>query len=370
MKALFFVSAPLVVYTYAGYPLVPWILTRLRPRDARKGSIEPSVSIIIAARNDADRIRRKIEHTLTLDYPPASLEILVASDASDDGTDEIVGEYTGRAVPLVRAPLRRGKKNAQGLALAPAAGEIIVMTDSATILELDPLRRLVENFADPSIGAVSSEDFLVDGNPTAEGVYVKFEMWVRRLESRFHSIVGLGGSCFAIRRELCVYWHATLASDFLSALHAARASYRAIADPSPPGSVRRGRLDAGGDAAQGSDLPGGRHRADGQPGSAELAALRSLRVPVGEPQVSAVPGAHPPGDNAAFAGQAAFYLVAYASGIVPRLRQQRLVRVAHFFTMVHVAMLMALVKYAMGQNQVTWEPPRHPAITPGIPPSS
>jgi cellulose synthase/poly-beta-1,6-N-acetylglucosamine synthase-like glycosyltransferase len=233
MTVLFLVAVGLVVYTYVGYPLVLWVVTGRRSRDDRRRPIEPSVSVIIAARNEADKIRRKIEHTLALDYPRERLEVLVASDASDDGTDDIVREYAERGVRLVRAPQRKGKEHAQGLALTAAGGDIVVFTDAATLLEAEALQILVQNFADPSIGAVSTEDCLVDadGNPTGEGLYVRYEMWVRRLEGRFHSLVGLSGSCFAIRKTLCSSWPSTLASDFMSALHAARAGQRAITDP-------------------------------------------------------------------------------------------------------------------------------------------
>src|SRR5262249_58992512 len=103
---------------------------------------------------------------------------------------------------------RRGKGPAWGSAMAVAKGETLVFTDAATLLEPDALWRLMANFADPTVGAVSTEDVIVDahGSRTAEGVYVKYEMWVRRLEGRFHSLVGLSGSCFAIRKELCSDW--------------------------------------------------------------------------------------------------------------------------------------------------------------------
>src|SRR5207245_383012 len=131
----------------------------------------------------------------------------------------------------------RGKEYAQSLAISLAKGEIVVFTDAATLLEPDALTKLVRHFSDPTIGAVSTEDLLVDaaGNPTAEGLYVKYEMWVRRLESRFYSLVGLSGSCFAMRRQLCSDWSSVLASDFMAALRAARGGYRSIADPSARG---------------------------------------------------------------------------------------------------------------------------------------
>jgi len=233
MKTLFVVSLFLVVYTYIGYPLVLWILTKIRPPDVLKSKISPSVSVIITARNEADKIRNKINNTLTLNYPPSLLEVIVASDASDDGTDDIVKEYAAQGIKLVRARDRKGKEHVQGLAVAEAKGAVLVFSDAASILERDTVERLVQNFADPTVGAVSTEDVIVDtaGDPTAEGLYVKYEMWVRRLESRFHSLVGLSGSCFAVRRELCTDWSPTLASDFMGALRAARGGFRSVADP-------------------------------------------------------------------------------------------------------------------------------------------
>ncbi len=96
MTILFWALLTLVVYAYLGYPLVLWVLAKAAGRRVRKGKIEPAVSIIIAARNEADKIREKINNTLTLDYPPSLLEVIVASDASDDGTDKIVRAYASR----------------------------------------------------------------------------------------------------------------------------------------------------------------------------------------------------------------------------------------------------------------------------------
>ena len=382
MRALFLVSMLLVAYTYAGYPLVLWAATRRRPRDVRRKDISPSVSIIVAARNEADKIRRKIEHSLALDYPKERLEILVASDASDDGTDDIVEEYSGRGVRLVRALQRHGKEHAQGLALAVAKGDVIVMTDAATLLEPDALKRLVENFGDPTIGAVSSEDVVVDasGNPTGEGIYVRYEMWVRRVESRFHSIVGLSGSCFAIRRELCSSWPPTLASDFMAALHAARGGYRSIADASA-----RGRFVAVGSAqaerrrktrtflrgitvlmANLDLLNPFRHGRF----AFQLASHKLLRFVAPLLLLAALAASGlARGDSLLrllFWLQVSFYVAGVAGGSVPSLQRHPVIRVTHFFTMVQWAMLMAWARYAVGQQQTTWEPSKREAVTPAI----
>ena len=394
MRALFVVSLGLVVYTYIGYPLVLWALTRVRSRDVRKGQAPPSVSIIIAARNEADKIRRKIEHSLALEYPKERLEVLVASDASDDGTDDIVNEYVGRGVRLVRAPQRKGKEHAQSLALAAAAGDIVVFTDAATLLEPHALRLLVENFADPTIGAVSTEDCLVDaaGNPTGEGLYVRYEMWVRRLESRFHSLVGLSGSCFAIRKALCSYWPSTLASDFMSALHAARGGYRSVTAPSA-----RGRFVAVGSAQ--AEMR--RKTRTFLRGIAVLMANLDLLNPLRHGRFAFQLASHKllrftaplllvvalvasglvttlaalglwPGDTmlqGLFWAQVAFYALGVIGGAVPALQRNPLLRVVHFFTMVQCAMLVAWCRYALGHQQTTWEPSKRHEAAPAAPPA-
>jgi cellulose synthase/poly-beta-1,6-N-acetylglucosamine synthase-like glycosyltransferase len=381
MKILFWVAGSLVVYTFFGYPCVLWVFARIRPRRVMKQGIFPVVSIIIAARNEADKIRQKIDHTLALDYPAERLEILVASDASTDGTDEMVNEYSRRGVRLVRASQRRGKEHAQGLAIAVAKGEILVFTDAATLLERDALWRLMANFADPTVGAVSTEDVIVDahGNPTAEGLYVRYEMWVRRLEGRFHSLVGLSGSCFAIRKELCSDWSPSLASDFMGALRAARGGYRAIADPLALGRFvalasthaeqsRKIRTFLRGITVLMANLdllnPLRYGRFAFQLASHKLlrflapflllASLTSSGLLSGEPLYRLM-----------FGAQAGFYLLAGAGGVVKPLQRSRVVRTAYFFTMVQWAMLAAWGRYALGQQQVTWEPSRRQGLTTG-----
>jgi hypothetical protein len=246
------------------------------------------------------------------------------------------------------------------------------MTDAATMLEPDALRRLTGNFADPSIGAVSSEDVIVDaaGKPTAEGIYVKYEMTVRRLESRFHSLVGLSGSCFAIRKSLCGYWPATLASDFMAALHAARGGYRAIADPSARGRFR---------AVASSQAESRRKTRTFLRGITVLVANLDLLNPLRHGRFAFQLASHKLLRFAAplllltalvtsgvawgdpllwplFWLQLGFYVLGFASGRLAFLHERSLPRIAHFFTMVQWAMLLAWGKWALGQQQVTWEP--------------
>ncbi len=373
---IFWASTLLVLYTYFGYPLLLWISTKLRTRSVNKGRIHPSVSIIIAARNEGDKIRKKIQNTLALNYPGRLLEVLVASDASDDGTDLIVGEYMDQGVRLARAPHRGGKEYAQGLAVASAKGEILVFTDAATILEPDTLQRLVQNFSDPTIGAVSTEDVLVDtsGSPAAEGLYVKYEMWVRRLESRFHSLVGLSGSCFAVRKELCTDWSATLASDFMGSLRAARRGYRSVADQSARGKFpmvvsaeievsRKIRTFLRGITVLMANLdilnPFRYSRFAFQLASHKLLRFLApflLLIMLGASGFLM--------DEVLFRilfwTQFAFYAVGVAGSLIPVLQRNRTIRVASYFTMVQWAMLVAWGRYMRGYQQVTWEPSKRP----------
>ena len=379
MKIVFWLSTCLIAYTYFGYPLLLWAITKLKSRNIVKREIFPRVSIIIAARNEAGRIRQKIEHSLALDYPEERLEILVASDASNDGTDEIVKEYAGRSVALVRATEHKGKEHVQALAVAVATGDILVFTDAATILEPDALWRLMANFADPSVGAVSSEDVIVDahGSPTAEGLYVRYEMWVRRLEGRFNSIVGLSGSCFAIRKELCSDWSPVLASDFMGSLRAARKGYRSIPDPSalgrfvalvsPQAEMRRKvRTFLRGITVLMANLDllnpfrYGRF-------AFQLASHKLLRFLAPflllSTLITSIALRREPLYGAVLCTQAGFYLVACTGGLIAPLQRNRIVRTAYFFMMVQLAMLRAWGKYVLGQQQVTWEPSRRPDIT-------
>jgi len=383
---VFWLSVALVAYTYVGYPLILWVFTRAARRALPRAEMLSSVSIVIAARNEADKIRQKIANTLDLDYPPRLREVIVASDASDDGTDDIVREYSSRGVSLVRASHRGGKEYVQALAILVAKGDILVFTDVATNLEPVALRRLVRHFSDPTIGAVSTEDCLVDadGNPTGEGLYVRYEMWVRRLESRFYSLVGLSGSCFGIRRDLCRTWPSTLASDFLAALHAARRNYRAVAEPSA-----RARFVA----VASPHAEARRKVRTFLRGITVLVANRDLLNPIKHGRfafqfashkllrflapflllialiTSAVLRSDTP-FNILFQAQLAVYLLGGAGALVPRLQRAPFVRVASYFSMVQGTMLIAWGKYLLGRQQVVWEPSKRHGFTPAARPSN
>jgi glycosyltransferase involved in cell wall biosynthesis len=217
-------------YSYFVYPLALLLFPRRRVA-LHAGMRElPSVSLIITAHNEEHRIEEKIRNSLLIDYPRDRLEILVASDASTDATDAIVRNYEPAGVRLVRANERKGKEHAQWHAIEAARSDILVFSDTATKIPEDGIRRLVRHFDDPAVGAVSSEDrFVKEGGGVAgEGAYVKYEMWLRRLESSVNSLVGLSGSFFAARRDVCREWDIHVPSDFNTALNSVRAGYVAV----------------------------------------------------------------------------------------------------------------------------------------------
>ena len=239
-EIVFWVSAALVAYVYVGYPLLLWLLAFLNPHEVDRGDISPSVSLVITAYNEEKRITEKLENTLALSYPMGRLEIIVASDCSTDKTDEIVKSYAARGVKLIRAPERRGKEAAQNLAVQAANGEFLVFSDVATVLPRDAVSNIVKNFHDPAVGCVSSEDRYIDadGKISGEGAYVKYEMFLRSLETRANSLVGLSGSFFAARKSVCQNWAKDLQSDFNTLLNAVRQGMRGVSDPSAIGYYR------------------------------------------------------------------------------------------------------------------------------------
>lgn len=204
-----------------------------KKRPVQKADIEPFVSIIITAYNEEARIKEKIENTLNFDYPRDKREIIVASDCSTDKTDDIARSFESHGVRLVRPDERKGKEYAQMHAVKEAKGEILIFTDTATIIGPDAIREMVKNFADDSVGCVSSEDKTITetGEVEGEGLYVKYEMALRNAESAVYSLVGLSGSFFAARKEVCEDWQPFMQSDFNTLINSVRGAKRGVIDP-------------------------------------------------------------------------------------------------------------------------------------------
>ena len=226
------------VYSYVGYPALLKLLAlgRARRRAAPPFEEWPSISITIPVHNEAAVIAGTLERLLELAYPVERRQILVVSDASSDGTDDIVARFAPRGVELLRLPERRGKTAAENAARGQLRGDIIVNTDASVRIGRGALKPLVAEFADPTVGVASGRDVSVarvDAEANAgESAYIGYEMWVRDLETRVGGIVGASGCLYAIRAAL--HREAVpedLSRDFRAALLARRRGYRAVSVP-------------------------------------------------------------------------------------------------------------------------------------------
>jgi cellulose synthase/poly-beta-1,6-N-acetylglucosamine synthase-like glycosyltransferase len=201
VKVLFWLSLAALVWTHVGYALAAALVARMRRRRVRAAEIEPSVSVVVAAHNEADVIERRVRNLLELDYP-GTLEVVVASDASTDGTDQIVaGLATEDArVKLVSCP-RGGKVAAQNQGVRASSGEIVAFSDANAMWQPDALRKLVRSFADSAVGYVSGRASYETADGTnREGAYWRFELWLRHQESDLGSITAGNGPIYAVRR--------------------------------------------------------------------------------------------------------------------------------------------------------------------------
>lgn len=226
-------------YAYVGYPLALWLWSTARPR--RSSTVArtapwPLVTVTIPVHNGAAVIGGALEAILAADYPPDRLHVLVVSDASTDGTDDVVRGFADRGVELLRLPWRRGKTGAENSARSHVRGDIVVNSDAGVRIAPRAVRRLVTALAEPDVGVASGRDVSVADRrgltTRGERSYVGYEMWVRTLETRVAGIVGASGCLYAIRAPL----HdravpETLSRDFSAALEARRRGFRAVSVP-------------------------------------------------------------------------------------------------------------------------------------------
>lgn len=363
------------IYPIVGYPLVLGAIAVFRPRPVRRADITPSVSILIPAYNEADCIAATIENKLGQDYPADRLEITVVSDASDDGTDAIVTRYCGRGVKLLRRQQRQGKAAALNEAVSQATGEIIVFSDANSTFAPDAVRRLIENFADPRVGYVTGNlEYRHSGETSGRGsgAYMRYENWLRRIESRAGSVIGVNGGVDAMRRALYRDVPADQITDFVLPLRVIAAGYRVVFDERAQSHERantemasefRMRVRVALRALNG--LAHVRQALDffRRPLAAfcivshkilRYASFAFLALALA---LNAILAGHSP----AFAGllvcQIAFYSLALAglSGALPG-SLRRLTALPTYFLVSNVAFGIAALRFARGETVVTWKP--------------
>jgi biofilm PGA synthesis N-glycosyltransferase PgaC len=234
MKILFWTLLFLIFYCYLGYPLLISLLSRFMSRPVRKSVILPSVSIIIAAHNEEDVIKAKLDNLFALDYPADKIEILIGSDASVDQTNQILQSYQDPRLRLFIHSERRGKMMTVNDLVLQSRHDIIFFNDARQKLEKNALKNLVQNFADPSVGCASGELlFHKSEGGTAQGVnfYWEYEKFIRYHEARVHSMLGATGAIYAIRKSLYVPAPAEVVlDDMFTPFKIIEKGYRAIFD--------------------------------------------------------------------------------------------------------------------------------------------
>ena len=232
IEIIFYIFLFLIIYVYFGYILSLYIIGIFKHNKVESVKQYPYVTLIIAVYNEEKYVKDKIENTIAIKYPSGMLQVIIASDGSTDRTNEIVSNYQGIGIELLAIAERGGKEKAQKEAIKQSKGSILVFTDVSTILDPSAVEQIVSNFADPAIGCVSSEDRVMgkDGKQSGENFYVRYEMWLRRLESRVSSPVGLSGSFFAARRSVCENFSADMDSDFRTLLNTVKRGMRGTCD--------------------------------------------------------------------------------------------------------------------------------------------
>ena len=234
-KLFFWISIITIFYAYIGYILlIPFFAIFFNRRVTQK-DIEPKVTFLITAYNEEKSIAAKLEDTLSLDYPEENLEVMVASDGSTDRTDEIVKGFADRGVVLKRVEGRVGKTATQNEAVKSATGEIIVFSDATTKYSKDAIRKIVRNYADEGVGAVSGRYEYV--NPTGASVGIgtilfwKYENFIKSMQTRIRTITGCCGCIYSLRRELYEALPRDIISDLVEPLKILEKGYRIVFEP-------------------------------------------------------------------------------------------------------------------------------------------
>jgi biofilm PGA synthesis N-glycosyltransferase PgaC len=246
-KYIFWFAAALVGYSYLGYPVWLWLRSRWAPRPVRRNSdrssaAAPAVSAVMVVRNEEAVIARKLENLLTLDYPQEKLDIVVVSDGSNDRTPSILSGYAGDSgvgtrVRVLMKPVSQGKAAGLNDAIKLATGDVLLFTDARQQIESGALRLLIENFADPDVGAASGQLMLGDpvGGETGQGIglYWRVEKKIRELESASGSVAGATGAIYCVRRTLLdpsPLPDGTILDDVLLPMQIVRKGFRVVFD--------------------------------------------------------------------------------------------------------------------------------------------
>jgi len=382
---VFWASAILLAYVYVGYPLLAAVRAKLATRPRLRAPIEPFVSIVVIAHNEEERIGARIENLLALDYPAGRREIVIASDGSTDSTVARARLYESFGVSVRSFASRRGKSAVLNIVVPGLRGDVVLFADARQRFDGNTLRALVENFADPAVGAVSGELVIATTDRTAaagrgSAFYWRYEKFIRSTEGRADSTIGATGAIYAIRRELFEpIPDDTILDDVLIPLRIVRRGYRVLFEPlaraydsasatAQHEFVRKARTIAGTFQLFSRELwlfNPRRNRLWLETMSHK--ALR-LALPVLHATLLVASAVLAPTGSwfyqAAFAGQAAFYVAAIigsTQGCNPR--RSFFVTVPCAICLLSWATVVGFVRFLTNRQQVTWERVAAPGVS-------
>ncbi len=240
LEIIFWSLLTIVFYSYFGYGILLIILVKIREwirpdLKVTNPGFEPRVSLIVPCYNEASILKEKASNCLELEYPADKLQIIFITDGSNDGSENILQNYSG--VEVMHQPQRKGKSAAENRSVAHAKGEIIIFSDANTLLPYDAIRSLVKHYIDPSVGGVSGEKRIIQSGidnaaGAGEGFYWRYESMLKRYDARLLTIVGAAGELFSFRRHLFTPLEEdTILDDFVLSLRITQAGYRVLYEP-------------------------------------------------------------------------------------------------------------------------------------------
>lgn len=381
LKLVFWISCFMLFYNYAGYAVIVFIANKIKGRrnPPPPGSYLPSVSFIVAAYNEEDCIEEKIMNSLAQNYPSEKIEFIFVTDGSSDRTPAIVQKFA--LVRLLHSSHRSGKTAALNRAVEQSNGEILVFSDANTILNKDASRLIARHYANKNVGGVSGEKKVIAAASAAEnaadseGLYWKYESFLKKIDSEFYSVVGAAGELFSVRKNL--YQPVApnvILDDFIISMKIAQNGFRIIYEPGacamelPSFSIkdekkRKVRIAAGGFQSI-AMLPQALHfwkhfrlsflyvshrllRWTLSPLCLLLALLSNMLLAFLEPGSIY---------QVLFVLQAAFYLAALVAHTFPRMRSKLpLIKLPYYFIFMNISVYQGFFRFLRKNQSASWE---------------
>jgi poly-beta-1,6-N-acetyl-D-glucosamine synthase len=386
---LFLVSCFIVFYNYAGYAVIVCLVNKWKRKPAARvedAGFTPSVSFIVAAYNEEDCIEQKIANSLELDYPPEKIEYLFISDGSDDRTVELICRHA--QLQSLHQPERKGKSAALNRAVGEARNEILIFSDANTVLNKAAIRHITRHYRDEKIGGVAGEKKVLPAAAGAnevgdgEGLYWKYESFLKKADAAFYSVVGAAGELFSFRSRLYeALPHNVILDDFVSSLKVAQRGYRIQYEPEayamelPSFSLkdeqkRKVRIAAGGFQAIGLLTP--------LLAFWKYPRLSFLYISHRVLRWTLSPlclmlafisntvlfwGSAGPVFTLLFWLQVAFYGMALAAALAPSLQKRsRLLKLSYYFVFMNACAVLGFFRFLRGGQAATWEKAKRAGI--------